>query len=53
MRLWYLRHDLDVSVALLDTPVRLDYRGGLRYPHLEPIPGARPRLDEILAPRRA
>lgn len=27
------------------------YAGGLRYPHLERIDGARPRLDEILAPR--
>jgi predicted metalloprotease with PDZ domain len=31
--------------------VKLDYRGGLRYPHLEPIEGARRRLDEILAAR--
>jgi predicted metalloprotease with PDZ domain len=30
--------------------VEIDYRGGLRYPHLEPIDGARRRLDEILAP---
>jgi predicted metalloprotease with PDZ domain len=30
--------------------VVIDYRGGLRYPHLEPIDGARRRLDEILAP---
>lgn len=27
------------------------YDGGHRFPHLEAIPGARPRLDEILAPR--
>lgn len=33
--------------------VAIDYRGGLRYPHLEPIEGARRRLDEILAPRCA
>jgi predicted metalloprotease with PDZ domain len=26
---------------------RIEYRGGLRYPHLEPIDGARRRLDEI------
>ncbi|MDB4986428.1 MAG: peptidase [Myxococcaceae bacterium] len=32
--------------------VALDYRGGHRFPHLEPIEGARRRLDEILAPRR-
>lgn len=25
----------------------IDYRGGLRFPHLEPIEGARRRLDEI------
>ena len=31
---------------------RIEYRGGLRFPHLEPIEGARPRLLEILAPRR-
>ena len=29
---------------------RIDYHGGLRYPHLERIPGAPDRLDEILAP---
>ena len=31
--------------------VVVDYREGQRFPHLEPIPGARPRLDEILAAR--
>lgn len=31
--------------------VRIDYHGGLRYPHLEQIPGAPARLDDILAPR--
>jgi predicted metalloprotease with PDZ domain len=31
--------------------VAIEYRGGLRYPHLEPIEGTRPRLDEIFAPR--
>jgi predicted metalloprotease with PDZ domain len=30
--------------------VKIDYRGGLRYPHLERIPGAPDRLDDILAP---
>jgi len=30
--------------------VRLDYAGGHRYPHLQPIEGAVPRLDEILRP---
>ena len=32
--------------------VGVDYAGGLRYPHLEPVAGSRRRLDEILAPRR-
>jgi predicted metalloprotease with PDZ domain len=31
--------------------VRMDYRDGLRYPHLERIPNVPARLDEILAPR--
>ena len=31
--------------------VRLDYRGGLRYPRLERIPGATDRLSAIYAPR--
>ncbi len=31
--------------------VRLDYDGGARHPDLQRISGARPRLDEILAPR--
>jgi len=30
--------------------VPLDYHAGLRYPHLERIPGAPDRLDDILAP---
>jgi predicted metalloprotease with PDZ domain len=30
--------------------VRIEYSGGLRYPHLEPITASR-RLDQILAPR--
>jgi predicted metalloprotease with PDZ domain len=29
----------------------IEYRGGLRFPHLEPIPEARRRLDEIYSPR--
>lgn len=29
----------------------LDYRDGLRHPYLEPIPGARLRIDEIFAPK--
>jgi predicted metalloprotease with PDZ domain len=28
--------------------ISLDYHGGLRYPHLEPIAGSRDRLSEIL-----
>lgn len=31
--------------------VSLEYRGGHRYPDLEPVEGARRRLDEIFAPR--
>jgi predicted metalloprotease with PDZ domain len=31
--------------------VTLNYRDGHRFPHLEPIPGARARLDEILKAR--
>jgi predicted metalloprotease with PDZ domain len=31
---------------------RLDYRGGLRYPHLERLEGEPDRLSEILAARR-
>ena len=32
--------------------VRLDYRGGLRYPHLERIAGTPDRLNAILTPRK-
>lgn len=32
--------------------IRFDYHGGLRYPHLERIPGTPDRLGDILAPRR-
>jgi predicted metalloprotease with PDZ domain len=32
--------------------IRFDYVGGLRYPHLERIPGTPDRLGDILAPRR-
>jgi predicted metalloprotease with PDZ domain len=31
--------------------VRIDYHDGLRFPHLEAIPGTPARLDDILAPR--
>jgi predicted metalloprotease with PDZ domain len=30
--------------------VKIDYHSGLRYPHLERIPGSPDRLDDILAP---
>jgi len=30
--------------------VKIDYHGGLRYPHLERIPNTPDRLDDILAP---
>jgi predicted metalloprotease with PDZ domain len=32
--------------------VKIDYHGGLRYPHLRPGAGGPDRLQEILAPRR-
>ena len=32
--------------------VQLSYKGGLRYPHLERIPGAPDRLGDILEPRK-
>ena len=32
--------------------VRIDYHGGLRYPHLERIAGTSDRLGDILAARR-
>ena len=32
--------------------VKLDYRGGLRYPHLERIPGKPDTLSAIFAPRK-
>jgi predicted metalloprotease with PDZ domain len=34
-----------------DQTVRIDYHGGLRYPHLERVASTPARLDEILAPR--
>ncbi|MEP6862156.1 MAG: peptidase M61 [Deltaproteobacteria bacterium] len=33
--------------------VRIDYHGGLRYPHLERIPNQPALLDDILAPRKS
>jgi hypothetical protein len=32
--------------------VRIDYRGGLRYPRLEPNAGTPARLDQIFAARK-
>jgi hypothetical protein len=32
--------------------VALDYHDGLRYPHLERIPGTRDRLESILAAKK-
>ncbi len=32
--------------------VRVDYHGGLRYPHLEREPTQKPLLDDILTPRK-
>ena len=43
--------ELSVTVRGRSRAVRVDYDGGHRFPHLEPIEGARRRLDEIYAPR--
>jgi predicted metalloprotease with PDZ domain len=43
--------DLVVQRGKRLAPAVIKYDGGHRYPHLEPIEGARRRLDEILAPR--
>ncbi len=32
--------------------VKLEYHGGLKYPHLERVPGTPDRLDDILAPMK-
>jgi len=32
--------------------VSVNYRGGLRYPHLERLPGTPALLDDLLAPRK-
>ena len=42
--------DLIVTVGKRQREVQLDCPGGHRYPHLESIEDARPRLDEILRP---
>jgi len=43
--------DLLVRRGKAHRTAQIAYRGGLRYPHLEPIAGARRRLEEILAAR--
>jgi predicted metalloprotease with PDZ domain len=43
--------ELIVKTADRFKVVRIDYHGGLRYPHLEPIPGRPDLLEKILAPR--
>lgn len=42
---------LDVESRGRARAVQVDYEGGHRFPHLEPIEGARPRLNEIFASR--
>jgi predicted metalloprotease with PDZ domain len=42
---------LRVQVGTREREVVIGWSDGHRYPHLEPIEGARPRLAEILAPR--
>ena len=42
--------DLLVKHGKSTRQVQVAYGGGHRYPHLEPVGGARRRLDEILAP---
>jgi predicted metalloprotease with PDZ domain len=44
------RIDLLVQRGKRVDTAQIRYAGGHRYPHLEPIEGARPRLDEIHAP---
>jgi hypothetical protein len=43
--------DLLVHSGELYRTFRIDYRGGLRYPHLERIAGVPDRLGAILSPR--
>jgi predicted metalloprotease with PDZ domain len=43
--------DLLVHAGELYRTFRIDYRGGLRYPHLERIAGTPDRLGAILSPR--
>ena len=44
--------ELRVKSGKRHRTVAIDYRGGLRFPHLEPIEGGRRRLDDILTSRR-
>ncbi len=44
--------DLTVRTGVRERAVTVRCTAGHRYPHLEPISGARPRLREILAPRQ-
>ena len=44
--------DLAVQNGYRYFTVHVDYHNGLRYPHLERIPGTPDRLGEILTPRR-
>jgi hypothetical protein len=52
-----ISHPQDGKIALIvqnfdSVEIReLKYAGGLRYPHLERIPGTHDYLGEILAPR--
>jgi hypothetical protein len=43
--------DLLIRYGDVFKTVRLDYSGGLRYPHLERIVGKPAYLDDILSPR--
>ena len=43
--------DLVVKTGDHVRPVRIQYNGGLRYPHLERVPGTPARLDAIFAPK--
>jgi predicted metalloprotease with PDZ domain len=43
--------DLLIRVGEMFRTVRIDYRGGHRYPRLERIAGKPAYLDDILAPR--
>lgn len=41
-----------VKKGVVYRTVALDYHGGLRYPHLERLPGTRDRLEAILAAKK-